>query len=300
MYTTPLSDGFYQGGHIHKHLRRSKKYRAIVAELFMDKLCGLAEALGAVPIEHLEHGLISPLGEAMSRHPDELLSLISKQLGFEVLAPNFQAGAYGLKTSRGFFTEREASSILIAKTVSDMVPDKNAPLCEIGGGGGSLAYYLWQFGFRNLTLIDLPTVNIAQAYFLHRNLPDCKLFLSGDENIFSKLQGIRVLSARHFSQAPDDYYALVVNVDSFPEISSDIVQDYLRQIRRNAKGFLSINQESASNLGTFTELIVREQVQLVGGFQRKYRCPYWLRKGYVEELYEIEKSRVNLNSADNL
>lgn len=286
MFTTSLSHGFQQGEVVHKSLCDHQSSRDWIAQYSMDKLCGLAEAIGCVAVENPEQG---SWGALMSREPDELLALISKQLGFNLIAPNFQAGAYGLQTSRGLFTEREFFSILIANTVSRLILDKNTPICEIGGGGG-LAFYLWQFGFRNITVIDIPSVNIAQAYWLHRNLPDCEITLSGEQNPFDKSPGIRVLSTRYFEQAPTLHFGLVVNVDSFPEISAEVVKSYLQQMRKNARLFLSINQEAAQRieLEELTQLIVHKQIEQVGGFQRKYRYPFWLRKGYVEEAYEIE------------
>lgn len=285
MYTTALTHGFQQGEYIYNKLCNHQSWRDHCARFQMDKLCGLAEALGSVPVENPEQG---DWGTLMACDPNTLLTLIEKSLNFEIRAPRFQAGVYGLHTTRGVFTEREFFSILIAKTISELVADKNTPICEIGGGGGSLAYYCWQFGFRNITVIDLPTVNIAQAYWLHRNLPECELYLSGDGKVFDKVPGIRVLSTRYLELAPRHHFGLVVNVDSFPELSHQIVQGYLRQIQQKTQLFLSINQESAACTEGVTQLIVHEQIKLVGGFRRRSRHPFWLRKGYVEEIYEIE------------
>ncbi len=84
-------------------------------------------------------------------------------------------------------------------------------------------------------MIDLPSVNIAQAYWLCRNLPNCDVRLSGDEKLFDETDGIRILSTRYFEKAPNKHFGLVVNVDSFPEIQANVVQEYLTQMRRNAK-----------------------------------------------------------------
>lgn len=284
MFTTPLTNGFQQGEYMYNLLCSNQSWQKHCNQMQMDKLCGLAEAVGAVPVENPEQG---DWGVLMASNPDKLLDLIEKSINFEIHAPIFQAGLYGLHTTRGIFTVREFFAILIAKTISELIADKNIPICEIGGGGGSLAYYCWQFGFRNITVIDLPTVNIAQSYWLSRNLPKSRMYFSGDEGIFDKTAGIRVLPPRYFELAPDKHYGLVVNVDSFPEITCGIVQNYLGQIKRNAELFLSINQEAAAYAEQAKQLIVHEQVKLVGGFRRRSRYPFWLRKGYVEEVYEV-------------
>ena len=82
---------------------------------------------------------------------------------------------------------------------------------------------------------------------------------------------------------------MVVNQDSFPEIERAFVVDYLRHIRRFAGRLLSINQEAAAVAAADgrCQHVVSELVDSVGGFVRVSRVPYWLRRGYVEEIYEV-------------
>jgi hypothetical protein len=149
-------------------------------------------------------------------------------------------------------------------------------------------------GFKNITIIDLPTVNIAQAYFLRKNLPDVAMVLSGEEeDPFTNRVAIKVLSTRFFKAAPKGYFSIVINVDSFPEIADMYVQDYLRDMRLNTRLFLSINQETmAPRSADSVQARVMDQIEKVGGFRRLSRNRFWMRNGYVEELYATNSESV--------
>lgn len=65
--------------------------------------------------------------------------------------------------------------------------------------------------------------------------------------------------------------------------------EYVRLIGEKEPGvFLSINQEArANNTDDHPQSVVHELVASVAGLRRTYRFPYWMRAGYVEELYQI-------------
>jgi len=68
------------------------------------------------------------------------------------------------------------------------------------------------------------------------------------------------------------------------------IEKYLYDIKQNSKYLLSINHEHQAPLfpgASHNNLLVPEIVKRVGGFKRAYRSLCWIRKGYVEELYEI-------------
>jgi len=100
---------------------------------------------------------------------------------------------------------------------------------------------------------------------------------------------VRVAPYWELENEPDNHYSLFVNQDSMPEIEAATVVSYLQLIRRKGRGlFLSLNQESGGlNTRNTAQSIVYELVARVGGFRRLARYPYWMRAGYVEELYEF-------------
>jgi hypothetical protein len=51
---------------------------------------------------------------------------------------------------------------------------------------------------------------------------------------------------------------------------------------------MSINHESKPPYGEgLAHLNVSEAVERLGGFELEHRFPYWLRKGYVLEIYSV-------------
>jgi len=138
-------------------------------------------------------------------------------------------------------------------------------------------------------LIDLPHINVLQGFYLIKTLPDAKVSLYG-EDYQSDGGGVcvQVMPPFVLSQLSQNSFDLVINQDSFPEINSSIVSDYLVWIKLSTKLFLSINHESKPNsINGTLQNNVSELIANVGGFIRRTRQPYWPRKGYVCELYDI-------------
>jgi hypothetical protein len=90
---------------------------------------------------------------------------------------------------------------------------------------------------------------------------------------------------------------MVFNQDSLPEIHRDAALDYIAWIRQiSLRWFYSINQEAneaytqdfwqPAGESDPRQNIVHALVKAYG-FRRVMRAPYWLRKGYASELYQI-------------
>jgi len=75
-------------------------------------------------------------------------------------------------------------------------------------------------------------------------------------------------------------FDIVVNMDSFPEFGKDIAQEYVNKIKTVTQKFLSINHEGESY--TVRELFINDPDLI-----NYSRFPFWLRKGYVEEMFEF-------------
>ena len=86
---------------------------------------------------------------------------------------------------------------------------------------------------------------------------------------------------------PKAQYDLVVNQDSFPEIGKETVLSYLEWIKEHTTNFLSINHESKTPYSGGQHISVSELVMETGGINLVQRYPYWLRKGYVTEWYQV-------------
>ena len=87
----------------------------------------------------------------------------------------------------------------------------------------------------------------------------------------------------------DKSFDLALNQDSLPEMNESTMCGYLDEIARLVDGrFLSINHESGQAVGGgFRHGIVRAATDQRPAFHPVYRMPYWMRPGYVEELFEL-------------
>jgi putative sugar O-methyltransferase len=164
-----------------------------------------------------------------------------------------------------------------------------AEVCEIGAGTGRVAYWALRNGVRAYTIFDLPHVNVVQGYYLSKGLGPDRVALFGEPAPADGASMGRVLPAHAIRDETVRQYDLVLNQDSFPEIHVGTVREYLAWVRKVCRGhFLSVNHESKPRWAHgLQQLSVPEVIDEVGGFHRVDRFPYWLRRGYVAELYEV-------------
>lgn len=231
----------------------------------------LSEAMGVERSRNPEYGEPTSLPDVES-----LLERLDDMLGTSLQFPNPFAGEVGLATSRGVASYRAVQAIFQAWRIVELVDTHpGARVLEIGAGLGRTAYYATQFGVSNYTIIDIPLSNVAQATFLGRALGTDAISLFGEDG-----SGVRILPPPVFLEG-DDSYDLVVNVDSLTELAPDVARSYAEAIKTRAALFLSINHEHEA----FT---VRELFHQIG-LTAASRAPYWMRRGYVEEVFPVRQ-----------
>jgi hypothetical protein len=241
--------------------------------LALDALAALAEALGTRNMELPENYYI---WRVTRLHADELLDQLDRAVGFKIPVPNPFPAEYGLISSRGIVSYRVPQALYQAWRISKLVEGMPHPkVLEIGGGLGRTAFYARQFGIRNYTIIDIPVSSLAQGYFLGRTLGDEAVSLFGENAAENQ---IKIMPPGFFIDGTERY-DLVVNVDSLTEIGRAAADQYWSAIRSRAGKFLSINHEA--NEFTVAQLI-REAKPI-----RTSRMPYWMRRGFVEEVVEF-------------
>jgi len=212
-----------------------------------------------------------------------------------VSPPDIDGRLLKLRTSHGLFGERDLNAIYTALLTERMSCRLGvtgpARICEIGAGTGRVAYWSMRFGAKSYTIIDLPQVNVLQGYYLLKGLGADRVALYDEAWTHSAERMVRILPAHATWERRGDEYDIVLNQDSFPEMDSDTVEDYLRWIgATSARGLLSINHESKPTYGpALVQVSVPEVIEHLGGFELLDRYPYWLRKGYVVELYRAER-----------
>jgi SAM-dependent methyltransferase len=233
------------------------------AEMY-DLLVKLSEAVGGRAARCPEYPLNVPLPEI-----DSVLAELDQVFEIRLDFPNPFRGEYGLNTSRGVVSYRAVHAVYQAWRLHQLVDAVSEPrVLEIGGGLGRTAYYAWHFGIRDYTLIDIPITAVAQANFLGRVLSEKAIQLYGE----TEAGGVRILPPAMFL-GQEDRFDVALNVDSLTEMAPETARAYCNAINNRAGVFLSINHEEG-----------RFKARDVFAGRCVYRSPYWLRRGYVEEL----------------
>jgi hypothetical protein len=291
MFSTPLTYGFDQHGEDYKNMCAypvaPHKYRDFASStaFVLDKLLSLAASLRAIPVQNSEQGDFLPY---LRESPDSLLDRIETKLHRQFRAPPFQGAHFGIQTRRGLLGERSVTALYVAHRISELLTGVDRPrICEIGGGTGYVAYWCDQFGLTDYTIVDLPTVSAVQAYFLAKNLGNERVVLSGESKIDRSDASVKLISGTEFCSGSFDF-DLLVNCDSFPEIEGTVMRDYVRRGHSVFRRLLSINQETLAWRPGPIDIQERvgDVLDEIGGFCRLSRFPFWLRPGYVEEVYE--------------
>ena len=236
------------------------------------KLLTLGDALGVTELDNPETYCARPEA-APAPETDELLEHIERALGFTIDFPNPFPNEFGLATKRGIAGYRAINALYQAHRIKTLVARvRNPRILEIGGGTGRTAYYAHKLGLRNYSIVDLPFTAISQGYFLGRTLGLESIAADGDPETANAVK----LYAPETFFARRERYDLIVNVDSLTEMGWETASAYSKAIRSRAARFLSINHES-------NEFTVRQ----LPGLAPQTRYPYWMRRGYVEELYVL-------------
>lgn len=249
----------------------------------------LSKALGISGISNPEtdafygHAVL-PKSNVESMTPDDILDKIQASLSFSIRFPPFSGNCQkGLVTKYGTTANRHIYYLWILKKIIELCPDRSSGIIEIGAGFGVLGYYLNQAGYKDYTTIDLALINACQTYFLGKNLTNRRIITSGEvPDPFSTehKNAIKLLHSTDFKNVPKNRFAIMINMDGLTEYGVAEATKYVQS--DCAPMLLSINHEV--NPYRVCEL---EQPHR----RREYRYPFWLRPGYVEELYVSKETR---------
>jgi hypothetical protein len=271
-YRQEITHGLGPGRQVYEATQTPDGNRAI-ATLCVDRLAALAEAVGALPLENPEQGR---WGVAMYLPPASILEAIERELAANLTPPQTM-GYFGVRTGQGLFFVRSADAIYTAWRARNLGARHVA---EIGGGLAGVGHFVQQLGAETYAVYDLPVMNVIQGHAL--------ISAGHETSLLGEPDGpVRVRPWWHFDRSPA--CDVVINTDSFPEIDPAFVAEYLSTMRRVTRLFLSINQEGAAPGSADGRLqnVVADLVRADGGFTRLSRTQYWLRKGYVEEVFQV-------------
>lgn len=255
-----------------------------LATTIADRFVALAEALGVLCVEFPEWGR---WGENIYLDLGEVYANVERAIGFSLAIPEC-CGMYGVRAGRHVVHPMMPYHAYACWRMFDVLDGAASPsICEIGGGYGGCAYYADQHAIDRYVIIDLPLINAIQGFFLLKTCGAQRVRLYGESDGGAPLQ---VLPYWMMANMPAKCFDLVFNQESLPEIDPPCAQGYVTDIARTSRRwFLSINQESQGGAGAegFQHGVVFKMVEAHGGFRRRRRYPLWVRRGEVEELYEV-------------
>lgn len=256
--------------------------------MWVDRLVGLAEASGALPLTNPEDNF-DAWQKALEVDIEQVAAAIERSMGMPLEFPDV-TGVFGCELRGRPLPLIVFTHLLLALSIRpwvQAVEDPRRHVVEIGGGFGSLAYWTTRLVPCGYTIYDLPFASAAQAYFLWRARPGQPLRLSGEGQ--SQAGEIALLPGWALLQDPPRSADVVVNQDALVEIPRRVATAYLSAVRGFLNGpFLSVNHESWQRLAdTLDRTSVAELVAAAGGFVRLSRGPFALRQGYVQEIYGL-------------
>ena len=246
-----------------------------------DALVSLAEATGAARITCIEQQGVPAHLDALRVDVDALLDAVIERARLALDMPA-AGGNYGC-TIAG--RQVSIDSLVHAYTpyrLRQLGVQPRERIVEIGGGYGCLAYVVRRNGFEDYTIVDLPWVNLLQGYVLMMTLPPEDVSLFGEPE-----RAVKVRPFWDFASLGNRSVDVVINTDSLPEIGQETGRRYIADIARVIRHyFLSINQEAMVEYpGVGHQLHVNGMVAEEPRLQLLHRQRYWMRQGYVEEVF---------------
>jgi hypothetical protein len=243
----------------------------------LDGFLRFGESIGAIRLDNPEsYGALRKQWTA-----NEVLQTIESYLKISVHFPNPYTDEVGVCTSHGIASYRAIQALYQAWRIKELVKDIPHPrVLEIGAGLGRTAYYCKLFGITDYTIIDIPMTALASSYFLGRTLGEDQIVLLG-ESLEGSENKVKIFTPDQLLNDVSQY-DLIVNIDSLTEIDPNTIKAYLEKIQQISSMFLSINHEI--NRHTVFELLSSSLY-----LKKMHRYPYWMRFGYVEELYLFDE-----------
>lgn len=253
------------------------------ALIWHDRALTLAAAVGLMHVENPEAGAF---GERLRSDSIASIERVLEHLG-DLRFPQI-GGCFGVRVRGEVIPLNYLQHLYAAFRMRSLCRGTRWDALEIGGGFGGLAYAAALFGAKRYTLIDLSPVNVIQGWFLLNSEFRDRVVLFGEPGA-DRDDRIFIAGSGHIRHLLADSCDIVVNQDSLPEMSRDTAAEFVCHVSNvTRRFFLSLNQEhQAFGADRIRQNWVHELCRTTPGFSLDLvsRCPYWMRVGYVEELY---------------
>jgi hypothetical protein len=244
-------------------------------EITTDYFPFLARRIGIVPVKH-------PLNPSPDENWNPKDGIKLKKQIEEVIGPIHVPNGFLVKDNSHGIPYSYFSRMAEWFTVSSLINPPPKRILEIGAGTGGFGLVAFNNGVRDYTIIDIPAIAVISAYYLSKAFEEDKVWLDGESPNPNAVG--RWFSCHDYDGAKSEY-DLIVNMNSFPEMSIENQDGYVRFIyeclSKNGM-FYSCNHESNLSNQSSARLAVNRH----GGFKTIYRAPFMMRDGYMEEFYQ--------------
>lgn len=207
---------------------------------YQDNVVSLAEYLGVVRAESTQQGVKA---YGLKDGLDAVVAKIEDVLGVSMAFPDVGA-PYGVKANGALITMEHPEHVYVALRIHNAIRDylserngKKLHLMEIGAGVGDLAYWivkLQRIAVGTYTIVDLPIVNVMQGYFLSKALGASRVSLYGESAREGAMMAI--LPTVAINSITNRDFDVLINENSMPEMSEEIVENYIRFAKNHVTG----------------------------------------------------------------
>jgi putative sugar O-methyltransferase len=262
---------------------------------YIDSIISLASYLGCTRYESPQQG---DYAKYSRDDIEDLVDSIENKINNNISFPNI-GSPYGIVINNNLLTQEDMEHLYAALRIKEyltqlgLLKETNKfNFLEIGGGYGGLCRWLNILLEKNIdtyTIVDLPLISQIQAFFLSSCLKKDNLVVANEKNnINSKI--ILKTNLQYLHETHNNHN-IVINQNSMPEMTDEIVEEYLNKIcNKNLKYFISFNHEAISVHFNQKQVSVREICEKNSKLKLILRNPSFMRNGYLEEIYSLKKA----------
>ena len=235
----------------------------------------LARATGVLALPNPE----APDREISVPELPVLLDRLEAALGFSIRPTEPYPFYYGLETNRGVLGERVLNAVYCAWRIRQLTEGLASPrILEVGAGVGRLAEYMHRLGLTDYWIVDVPMTSLVQGHFLACALGEDRVVLDGEPNGHARNDAVKILNPERFFADERLQFDLVINCDSLTELGRDVATSYFRRAAERSPVLFSVNHE----VNAFRVIDLHQELCVFDSVDRR---PYWMRNGYVEEVF---------------
>jgi hypothetical protein len=208
-----------------------------------------------------------------------LLDRVEAALGFSIRPPEPYPHYCGLETDRGVLGTRVLNALYCAWRIRQLTAGVSSPrILEVGAGIGRLAEYTHRMGLTDYWIVDVPMTSLVQGHFLACALGEDRVVLDGEPDGNVRSDAVKILNPERFFANENLRFDLVINTDSLTELGRDVATRYFRRAADRSPVLFSVNHE----VNPYRVIDLHQELCVFGAVDRR---PYWMRNGYVEEVF---------------